>query len=108
MTNASRARIKAFIDWFIRSEFARTFGDTSDDWINDPERMSRCSDAAENGCDGSTHYEVIQDWRSSFSDWMSDYHRHKEYELFVSAVDSYFDDLEMWHETNGTLHLEIG
>jgi hypothetical protein len=39
------------------------FGSSSDDWLHDPERMNRCHDAAEDGCDGSTHREIMGDWR---------------------------------------------
>lgn len=36
--------------------------------LNDPDRAERCHDAAEYGSDGSTHREIINDWRESFTD----------------------------------------
>jgi hypothetical protein len=106
-------RIDRFVDWFLRSEHMREFGASSDDWINDRERMERCDAAAENGCDGSTHAERIDDMRDSFRDWIR-YGRRKRnaftagYERFETAVLDYFDALERWHEQNGSLDEQIG
>jgi hypothetical protein len=113
MTEHDRQRAKRFVDWFIRSPFAdaRRFG-SNDDWIADPERMERCERAAEHGAEGSTHAEIIEDWRKAFADfvryggkrntWSAGYAR------FDAIVSAYFEDLEAWHEANGTLHEEVG
>jgi hypothetical protein len=106
-------RIRAFVDWFLRSEHMREFGSTSGDWINDPERMQRCHDAAEFGGDGSTHAERIDDMRDSFRDWVRYGRQNRNtmsagYERFETAVLEYFDTLERWHEINGSLDEQIG
>lgn len=111
MTKASEKRVERIVADFIRSPFmqAREFGATSDDWIADPERMERCDEAAKDGADGSTHQEHIQDWRDAFSDFMSYERRgHERCELLEAGVDAYFDDLELWHQNNGTLFEQIG
>ncbi len=44
----------------------------NDLFISDPDRADRCHEAAEGGCDGSTHGEVIGDWREflgEFHEW---------------------------------------
>ena len=109
MTNASKQRIERFIDWFIRSDYmqSRVFGASSDMFIEDPNRANRCYDAAKNGCDGSTHRERIQDWRDAFSNWIADRRKWQTPDRFIAGVNDYFDDLETWHEKNGTLFREI-
>jgi hypothetical protein len=104
------SRIKTFVDAFIRSEYVSNWWDNcgSDRWINDPDRAARCDAAAEFGADGSTHAEVIGDWREAFKGWLRDYHRNHNEGLFVSAVEAYFDSVETWHEKNGSLWKEIG
>jgi hypothetical protein len=109
-TPSTRARIETFTDWFIRSEHSQIWGQSSDDWINDPERAERCLDAAEVGADGSTHREHIQDWRDAFKYWIQDRRRGRwtTPDRFIAAVEAYFDQVEQWHETNGSLDEEIG
>ena len=34
-------------------------------FINDEERAKRIQEYAKNGCDGSMHAEIIQDWRDT-------------------------------------------
>ena len=88
---------------------SREFGVTSDDWINDSERMERVDAAAEDGSDGSTHQEHIQDWRENFHDFMRYERRsHNTCELLEAAIDKYWDDLESWHEKNGSLFEQVG
>jgi hypothetical protein len=103
-------RIKAFIDWFIRSEFVTVEQSERDaDFINYPERAGRCYDAAEHGCDGKTHAEVIDDWREIFADWLRERKRGRfGYTCFDEAVSGYFDELEAWHLKSGSLYQEIG
>ena len=87
----------------------------NDLFISDPERANRIWEAAENGCDGSTHYEHIQDWR----DFLSLYReyepgfdeRGRDYRLCPGIIDSITDEIdacEAWHDANGSLHEEIG
>jgi len=104
----TETRITRFVDWFLQSRYFQEHGNSSDDWINAPDRARRCDEAAEYGSDGSTHQERIQDMREAFSDWIRDRRSTKEHELFISAVDAHFDDLETWHEKNGSLFQQVG
>lgn len=105
----SHQRIKTFVDWLISSHYVTNqWGASSDDWINDPARASRCHNAAEHGADGSTHAERIQDMRDGFAMWLRDRRSSKEHTLFQDAVNAHFDDVEAWHERAGSLHQEIG
>lgn len=108
MTSAYR-RASNFIDWFIRSRYmeGREFGSSSDMWIEDPERAQRCEDAASDGADGSTHAEHIADWRSAVSDWFHERYGWNGHDRFQDAITMYLDELESWHEMNGTLWQQI-
>jgi hypothetical protein len=118
LTQSSIERVKTFVDWFIRSDFVETLTSERDaDFINEPERASRCSDAAEHGCDGKTHAEVIDDWRDAFTYWLRErakdarrrcWRHCEEWPCFEAAVRAYFDSVEEWHEKNGSLEQEIG
>jgi hypothetical protein len=109
MASASQKRIETFFDWFIRSEFVASWiADNDADFINEPERASRCYDAAEFGADGKTHAEVIQDWRDAFRAYVRDKHLWSEPERFMAAVESRIDQVELWHEKNGSLDQQIG
>ena len=101
-------------DIYNHPEFV-PFGSTSDDWINDPDRMSRCHDAAEDGCDGSTHAETIQDWREFAERLYQDARRSVETDeqeealaAMEEALNDELDACEARHEEAGTLHEEIG
>lgn len=73
LTQSSVERVETFVDWFIRSDFVETLtSDRDSDFINEPERAARCRDAAEHGCDGKTHAEVIDDWRDAFTYWLQE------------------------------------
>jgi hypothetical protein len=101
-------RITAFVEWFIRQDFVTP--ELQDLLMSDPERADRLVSASENGADGSTHQEVIDDWRNAFSHWIR-YSRkgyHNPPERFIAAVEAHFDACEKWHEDNGTLDQEIG
>jgi hypothetical protein len=103
------ARIEAFVDWFIRQDHIHP--DIQDLYLSDPDRADRCDAAAEHGADGSTHREVIQDWRDAFSAYLRDRHRNRRSEFpyrFESAVTAHFDACEDWHITNGSIDEEIG
>lgn len=108
MTSSSKARIERFVDKFIRSEAMSYFQSERDsDFWNYPERAARVYDATESGADGKTHAEVIDDWRDAFDCMIRDRRRERP-ERFITAVQAYFDDVEQWHEANGTLWQEIG
>lgn len=106
---SSQKRIDAFVDCFIRSRFVESLTEERDsDFINESERASRVADAAEEGCDGKTHAEVIQDWRNAFSYWLRGRRSFNSYDRFEAAVSAHFDAVEEWHEKNGSLWQEIG
>lgn len=103
----AHTRINDFVRWFADSpHVANQWGASSDDWINDPDRASRCDQAAEHGADGSTHAERIQDQREAFRHWIRD-RRHHDYPYFVEAVTAHFDQLEAFHEDKGSLHSSV-
>ncbi len=86
------------------------FGSSSDDWINDPERMERCHEAAEYGEDGSFHAETINDWREFLKRTDSDLYRKledEEYEQWEStkeSIEAEIEACEQWHSDNGSLY----
>ena len=88
----------------------RRFGDTSDAWINDPDRMNRCHNAAKHGIDGSTHAEALQDMRDNLRDMVRDISRgtsdrtREILDSIAEALEAEIDDCEAWHEANGSLH----
>ena len=126
ITPSSRVRIERFVDWFIRSEYVANWTSEKDsDFINEPERAARCYDAAEFGCDGKTHAEVIEDWREAFNTFIrydagrSEFAtrdcpfkiKHDSFrtlDRFEDAVNAHFNAVESWHDNNGSLFTEIG
>ena len=92
------------------------FGSSSDDWLHDQERMERCHEAAEDGAEGSTHAEVMQDWREFLSRLEDEANRKAwahdrvsaEIERRVTAINEEIDACEAWHEEAGSLHEMVG
>jgi hypothetical protein len=99
------------------------FPRSSDEWINDSERMERCHNAAEHGGEGSTHAEIIQDWRDHLDNLENDARRTIENQDLdddgieallaglvscVAIITDEIDACESWHEKAGSLHSEIG
>jgi hypothetical protein len=87
------------------------FGVSTDDILSDPDRWDRCATAAESGADGSTHREYIDDMRENFRAWLHDRNRGRraEYPYRVEQICMvHFDEVEAWHEANGSLDQEIG
>jgi hypothetical protein len=94
----------------------------NDLFINDPDRASRNYDAAENGSDGSTHAEHIEDWRefagiieSDARSALNACETDEEYNAAESALDAQvsaltadIDECEKWHSENGSLETVIG
>lgn len=108
LSQATTKRIQTFVDDFIRSEDVQAYHSeaiSGDFHIGG--RFGRCYDAAEHGCDGSTHAEVISDWRGAFSNWLDERTRGsfswRKGERFGDAVRAYFDSVEAWHAANGSL-----
>jgi DNA-binding FadR family transcriptional regulator len=89
----------------------------SDLFINDPDRATRIHDAAEDGCDGSTHAEVIEDWMD-FAKQIEQqamreaWNESEEEEARVAAefakLYAEIEACERRHADAGTLHEEIG
>jgi hypothetical protein len=89
----------------------------NDLFINDPKRADRIYKAAEDGGDGSTHAEVIEDWRDYLNmlkvydpecDEPEDQARR---DITLSVYDSIsheIDECEEWHSKNGSLYHQIG
>jgi hypothetical protein len=87
--------------YFIESKLG------NDLFINDPERAQRMHDYAEDGCDGSTHQEVINDWRDYLDtltifdpDWHEDSDKARcditqsVYDAITAEINSAESDLE--------------
>ena len=92
------------------------FGSSSDDWLHDPERMERCWDAAVMGADGSTHREIMGDWRE-FLERLNDEASRKvwqldrvsaEIERRVAAIHAEIDACEAWHVEHGSIDEQSG
>lgn len=96
-------------DLYSHPDF-RPFPQSSDGWINDPERMERCHDAAEDGCEGSYHSEIIQDWRDFLDTLSADAARKIEFGELEDdeEIEAEIDTCEAFHEAQGTLYSEVG
>ena len=78
--------------------------------------MDRCHEAAEDGCDGSTHREVMDDWREFLERLESDATRAAmwhdrvtaEIERRAESIREEIDKCEAWHEKNGSLDKQAG
>ncbi len=96
---------KPTIDDMLNSrEFYSFIGDRlgNDLFISDPDRADRLAEYAEDGCDGSTHDEVIEDWRAFLDDACTLPERCKDH------LRKQIDDVEEWHNKNGSLFEVIG
>ncbi len=89
---------------------------SNDDWVNEPERMGRCWEAAEHGADGSTHAEILGDWweflhRLRHTALGIALHHDRvsaEIERRADSIGAELEACEAWHAENGTLNEEIG
>ena len=92
------------------------FGGESDDWLRDADRMDRCHEAAEDGCDGSTHREIMEDWREFLARLEDEANRKAwahdrvsaEIERRVSAITEEIDACEAWHTEHGSIDEQVG
>jgi hypothetical protein len=94
----------------------------NDLFLSDPDRADRIHEAAEDGCDGSYHSEIIWDWRlfarhleieARHVLWMADdegeaERLEAELERRVEALDAAIDECEARHEADGTLWEQVG
>jgi len=102
----------------LDSEFydLNRFAGCNEAWLSEPDRMDRCEEAAKEGGDGSTHGEIISDWREIAA--MLTVDDDDEVETDIAAMTITYDDydrlgaaidaVECWHYANGTLEDEIG
>ena len=77
----------------------------NDLFINDPDRAGRIHEGAINGCDGSTHQERIDDWREFLSEYADSLGMLNRTKTFIELE---IDDIEDWHQKNGSLNTVIG
>ena len=73
----------------------------NDLFINDPKRAARLHEYAEDGLNGSTHDEVIQDWRDYLADAVLP---DSVKESLLKEIDA----AEEWHIENGSINAIIG
>lgn len=99
-----KAAIRKIVDRVINDSTP----EIQDLYLKDPDRAERIDAAAEHGAEGSTHYEVINDWRRTFDNMIQDRRRWATPDRVVAAVHAHFDSIEAWHEIHGSLHQEIG
>lgn len=116
MTRTSRARVDRLIEQLIRSAKFNSWqaervesGGYARPGSDDRDRFDRCYDAAEDGADGSTHAEAIADMREYCADYVQrSTPTFGTRDRLLAAIDAHFDDLELWHKQNGSLHAQIG
>jgi len=94
----------------------------NDLFLSDPDRASRMHDAAEDGADGSTHSERIDDQREYVDELYSEAVRQasniedefaalaweEEIEAWHDRFTAELDTVEKWHADHGTLHEQVG
>ena len=99
------------LDDFIRSEYFAAWDESNRDslgYSRSPFKRDRCEriyDGAEHGAEGSTHGEIIADWRESFGDFQRDYELP---EKIINTIEKEINDCEAWHEKNGSLETQLG
>ena len=72
----------------------------NDLFISDPDRAERIAEAAEHGSDGSTHEEVIEDWREFLATL-------KLPESVRVRIEDEIDSCEEWHAEAGSLSEQL-
>lgn len=90
------------LDDFIRSNYFAMWDEDNRSTgscgiiLSDPDRFDRIIEAAEDGCDGSTHGEIIQDWRDALRS--SDLNACTQ-----KLIERDIDACEKWHIDNGSI-----
>ena len=99
------------LDDFIRSDYFAAWDESNRDsfgYSRSPFKRDRCNriyDGAEHGAEGSTHGEIITDWREAFGDF------HRDFDLpekIINTIEKEINDCETWHEKNGSLETQLG
>ena len=99
------------LDDFIRSDYFAAWDESNRDsfgYSRSPFNRDRCTriyDGAEHGAEGSTHGEIITDWREAFGDFQRDFDLP---EKIINTIEKEINDCETWHEKNGSLETQLG
>jgi len=93
---------------FLNSDYFQNyehdFFNTNIYFMYDNKTIDRIFEAREDGCDGRTHFEVIDLWRDSIDcAWHDDVVTEKEYDDVVAEINK----CELWHCENGSLFQTI-
>lgn len=102
------------LDDFIRSEYFAAWDESnraSFGYSRSPLKRDRCEriyDGAEHGAEGSTHGEIIADWREAFDCFQRDLQIAPLSDETISAIEKEINDCEAWHEKNGSLETQLG
>lgn len=85
----------------------------NDLFINDPERAERIQEYAEEGCNGSTHREMVEDWRyfidstlKAFDPEYDDIEDIEKYDITLVTHNNIYAEIattEEWHTKNGSI-----
>lgn len=87
-----------------------------DFYLSDPDRAKRCDEASEYGTDGSTHAEIIEDWRAFLSNLkifdpeFDDIEDIAEYDITQAQYDAISADIdrcEQWHIEHKTIDQQL-
>ncbi len=73
---------------------------------NNPDRYNRCREAAEQGADGSTHAETMQDWIAflNISENSGLFFTKENFDSLKKEINECWE----WHDKHGSLHEEVG
>jgi len=99
------------LDDFIRSDYFAAWDESNRDsfgYSRSPFKRDRCDriyNGAEHGAEGSTHGEIITDWREAFGDFQRDSDLP---EKLAEAIEKEIDDCEAWHAKNKSLETQLG
>lgn len=115
MTTQMKSKYSTLEEMYGSMEFDAYISDKlgNDLFINDPERAERIHEAAEAGCDGSTHAEVIEDWRDFLNnltlfDPEIEGDKGDITDEDYTRIEAEIDACEAWHQKNGSLNQQIG
>jgi len=85
----------------------------NDLFLSNPERAERIAEYAEDGINGSTHNETIEDWREfleSLNTFDSEYDNPEDIVNYDITMDTYniineqINQSEQWHINNGSIN----
>lgn len=115
MTTQVKSKYSSLEEMYSSREYDAYISDRlgNDLFISDPDRAERIHEAAEHGTDGSTHAEVIEDWRDFLNslkpidpDFPEDGGEITEEDF--DRIEAEIAACETWHEMNGSLNQIIG